>query len=412
MFPCSAHIAAVLVIFLAVGQARAQEGQPGARPPAAPGSTGPDNKYVELSRSKDRVIKATAERYLNLVKFQEWGGASGKTQMAKYVSHEPDLKRVKLSVARGSGKDRVVKEFDVDVEKLNKTCQARVKQIDLLQKRLDDLAATAAALGDGTGGPARPEVSGATAPGERGPQTPDAQGPEGGYAGPGAPPTGPGAAPSQPGAAPQTSGIEVDPSASEPDPLGFAELPPVTPGPGGAPPAGPGSLPPTSPAADGPGPVPNKAASSADRKQWRTNLASFAANISVATDPTGKARIDWGELRELGEMNDIAVAMRGPEPPTRSPEAETPAAISERLGDMHWQLVVDKVEDAPGGLVVPSFHPVDLPKPLEFRVVLDDTEDVQKWAKLPPGAMVPVSARLSISEPYKITAKVKLADAK
>src|SRR5215216_2058764 len=109
---------AVFAIFLAFSQARAQEDQPGSRAPGAAGTTGPENKYVELSHSKDRVIKATAERYLNLIKFQEWVGATGKAQMAKYVSHEPDLKRVKLSVARGSGKDRVVKEFDVEVEKL------------------------------------------------------------------------------------------------------------------------------------------------------------------------------------------------------------------------------------------------------------------------------------------------------
>src|SRR4051794_11075728 len=126
---------AVFATCLAFCQVRAQEGQPGYHPPGAPGAlgtTGPENKYVELSHSKDRVIKATAERYLTLVKFQEWGGASGKTQIAKYVSHDPDLKQVKLSVARGTGKDRVLKEFDVQVATLNKTCQARVKQIDVL----------------------------------------------------------------------------------------------------------------------------------------------------------------------------------------------------------------------------------------------------------------------------------------
>jgi hypothetical protein len=126
----------------------------------------------------------------------------------------------------------------------------------------------------------------------------------------------------------------------------------------------------------------------------------------------GKPIVNWGELRELGEMNDIVVGQRSAEPPIRSPEAETPAAISERLGDMHWQIVVDRVEEAPGGLVVPSFHPVELAKPLELHFALDDTEDVQKWAKLAPGSSVNVLARLSISEPYKIMAKVKLADAK
>src|SRR5882757_3570393 len=167
---------AVFAICLAFSQARGQEGQPGYRPPGAPGATGPENKYVELSHSKDRVIKATAERYLNLVKFQEWGGATGKTQIAKYVSHDPDLKQVKLSVAKGTGKDRVLKEFDVEVEKLNKTCQARIKQIDILQKKLDELATTAAAQGDGIGG----------------------HGAEGPYAGPSAPSPGPEATPAGP----------------------------------------------------------------------------------------------------------------------------------------------------------------------------------------------------------------------
>jgi hypothetical protein len=402
MKPRTRCLLAVFAICLAFSQARGQEGQPGFRPPGAPGATGPENKYVELSHSKDRVIKATAERYLSLVKFQEWGGASGKTQIAKYVSHDPDLKRVKLSVAKGTGKDRVLKEFDVEVEKLSKTSQARVKQIDVLQKRLDELSA-AAAKSDGTGRLGGPEGPGAPA-GERGAHPRNGQGPEGADAGPGAPPG--------PGATPPPAGPEVDPSASEPDPLGFAELPPVTPATAPAPPAGPGSLTPMSPAAGGPAPVPSKAGDAVDRKQWRTNFAAFAANISVAADPTGKPAVDWGELRELREINDIVVAQRSPEPPARSPEAESPAAISERLGDMHWRIVVDKIEEAPGGLVIPSFHPVDLPKPVEFRLALDDTENVRKWTGVRPGAVVDITARLSITEPYKVTAKVKLADTK
>jgi hypothetical protein len=84
--------------------------------------------------------------------------------------------------------------------------------------------------------------------------------------------------------------------------LGFAELPPVTPPAAPAPPAGPGSLTPMSPAAGGPAPVPSKAGDAVDRKQWRTNFAAFASNISVAADPTGKPSVDWGELRELREI--------------------------------------------------------------------------------------------------------------
>jgi hypothetical protein len=393
---------------MAYCHARGQEGPPGSNPPAAPGAapvSESEKKYVEMTHSKDRVLKATAERYLNVIKLQEWGGASGKSLMAKYVSHDPDLKKVKLSVATGTVKDRVFKDYDVAVDKLNKTCQARVKQIDVLQKRLDELSAAVDSAGK-PGGPAGP---GAAMAGERGMRTRTGQGPEG----PGAPAPGPAATPAQPAAAPAEP--QADPSASEPDPLGFAELPAVALPATGPPQAGPGGVLPTAPPTAPPGrpaPVPAKTGSADERKQWRTNLASFAANISVVTDPMGKPAVDWGELKELREINDILVAQQGPMPPTRSPEAESPAAIAERIGDVHWQIVVDKVENAPGGLVIPSFHPVELAKPVEFHIALDDAEDLQKWAKLPPNAAVGVTARLSITEPYKITAKVKLADAK
>src|SRR3954471_1620656 len=131
---------AVLLLCVAYCHARGQEGQPGSQPPAAPGAppvSESEKKYIEMSHSKDRVLKAKAERYLSVIKFQEWGGASGKSLMAKYISHDPDLKKVKLAVATGTGKDRVFKDYDVSVDKLNKICQARVKQIDVLQKGLD-----------------------------------------------------------------------------------------------------------------------------------------------------------------------------------------------------------------------------------------------------------------------------------
>jgi hypothetical protein len=249
----------IFTVCVAAGQAQAQEGQP----PAAPGAvgakdtaSGPEKKYEELTHSKDSKVKGTAERYLNLVRFQEWGGATGKTQMAKYVSHDANLKQVRLSVARGTGRDRVVKDFDVEVDKLNKTCQARVKQIDVLQKKLDEMIASGAdkpeALNgqpgsEGPGGATNNRYArnrrGAGAEGSPREHMPAAAGPEE------TPPV---------AASPQATSPESDPSASEPDPIGFAELPPVTPagtelGPGGVPvgpggvPVGPGATPPAGP---------------------------------------------------------------------------------------------------------------------------------------------------------------------
>jgi hypothetical protein len=98
--------------------------------------------YLDLRHSKNRTTMRRAERYFNLIKRQEWRSESGKRVMAKYVAHTPDLKWVKLEIAVGTGKDRVVKEAKVEVRKLNLTCQSRVKQIATVQAKLEELLAT------------------------------------------------------------------------------------------------------------------------------------------------------------------------------------------------------------------------------------------------------------------------------
>jgi hypothetical protein len=185
-----------------------------------------ETTYFELRRSNDRPTKIIADRYFNLVKLQEWSDLSGKSKVtAKYVDHDPDLKWVKLQAVRGRGADRVVKEITVPVEKLSKTCQSRVRQINALQKKLDELAAAAneedaAAAGD-PGAPmvdergVEPEFAGRR--GERFAEPIETEVPP-----PSSPPVEPNAAPAE---------FEVDP-------LGFAEVdlssPPPFVGPEGA----------------------------------------------------------------------------------------------------------------------------------------------------------------------------------
>src|SRR3990172_9326124 len=124
------------VIGLTIGGAIVgQEPQPAAE--ASP----EEPTYFDLRRSKDRLTQQLAERYFNLVKLQEWSSDKGTKISAKYVSHDPALKWVKLAAVRGSGKDRVTKELAVDLTKLSKTCQSRVKQIATLQTKLHELAA-------------------------------------------------------------------------------------------------------------------------------------------------------------------------------------------------------------------------------------------------------------------------------
>jgi hypothetical protein len=141
------------------------------------------------------------------------------------VKHDPQLTTVTIRIMRGRGTERTSEDKTVPVDRLSKSCQSRVKQIGIAQKKIQEMATKLAKEGNltipgvATEGPGAPMVD------ERGAE-PGAVGPEGVAAGPGAPP----AAEPAP-----------DPSAAEPDPLGFAEItlaPPAAAGLGETEPAG------------------------------------------------------------------------------------------------------------------------------------------------------------------------------
>src|SRR3954471_7381733 len=231
------------VFSFAAAQGFSQE-QPGAAAPGQKPASNADNPYADLMKSKDVKTKGLAERYGNLIKYQEWGTVSGKTIVAKYVSHDPDMKHVKLAVPKGTGKDRAVQEYDVGLEKLNKSAQARGKQIDTLRNKLDELASAEPKNGEAGAAPAEGRNL-------RGRYGRPAKGNDAAHAGP------EGAGPQPPTPGPEAQVPVEDPSSAEPDPLGFAELQPVSPGPGpGAGPGpGPGGIPAPGPEG-GPGSVP------------------------------------------------------------------------------------------------------------------------------------------------------------
>ncbi len=182
---------------------------------------GVDKFYFDLSHSQDRAIKSMAERYISMVKTQEWSDLSGNFKtIAWYVKHTPDLSTVTIEIVKGRGAERKTEQKTVPVDKLSKTCQSRVRQIDAMQKTLKERAA---AMPGENGAPA---VPGAETPGSPMGDEVGAQ--------PGVP-TGPDGGTLAAEAAP-------DPSASEHDPLGFAELADVQ-----APPVG-NETPPVNPA--------------------------------------------------------------------------------------------------------------------------------------------------------------------
>ena len=90
---------------------------------------------------KDRALKSMAERYVNLVKVQEWSDLSGKFRtVAQYVKHDPNFTTVTIESVKGRGAERTTKEVTVPVDKLSKTCQSRVRQIDTMQKKIKEMA--------------------------------------------------------------------------------------------------------------------------------------------------------------------------------------------------------------------------------------------------------------------------------
>ena len=100
-------------------------------------ATDAERTYRELRSAKDARTRLLAERWNNLVRLQEWNDATGKfTVTAKYLEHDPDLAWVKLRMIKGTGANRVVKDLQIPVAKLSKTCQSRVRQISVLSDKV------------------------------------------------------------------------------------------------------------------------------------------------------------------------------------------------------------------------------------------------------------------------------------
>ncbi|MCI0332700.1 MAG: hypothetical protein L0228_05715 [Planctomycetes bacterium] len=195
---------------LSLSQTLAQEQVPPAAD--ATGETAEETSYFDLRRSKDRLTRQLAERYFNLVKLQEWSSDKGTKVKAKYVSHDADLKSVTLLVVKGVGAERTEKEFAVPVMRLNKTGQSRVRQIDTIRKKLDELLTTANQVEDAEGLPGGDP--GAPMLDERGVEPRTARGPEERFT----PPT----ARNTREITRRAAEIAPDGSADE-DPLGFGE---------------------------------------------------------------------------------------------------------------------------------------------------------------------------------------------
>lgn len=357
-----------------------------------------EKAYLDLRDSQNRTTQRFAERYLNLIRQQEWSNDSGSSKvLAKYVSHDPNLKWVRLAVVRGSGKDKSTREVNVPVDKLNKSCQSRVRQIATLQAKLDELLAAekdSGTAGGGYGGYA----------GEREEAAPRGRGGYSGYDAPGSE-AGSGEQPAEPAVSPEA----VDTGADDPDPLGFGELanePPLD-VPGGFDAPDGGGI-----AASGfgvPGAVPGSESvgGTLDRTKWASDFMAFHVNFSVSPGSDGTPTIDWGELTDLHALNEAAVehARNSAADPYRSQLAE----ISERLGEVRWQAGFLGIEPSATGGSEVRFALPPLPEPLSIRFFVDESEQAV-FADLRRGQPVKFVGRFDVRTPNEIRVQIRAAN--
>ena len=314
---------------------------------AATDADADDNPYLTLRRSKNVASRLRAERYLNLVKRQEWTDLSGRFKtMGKYVAHDPNLAWVRLEVSRGSGKDRIVKEVQVPVAKLSKACQSRVRQIARLQPKLDELVAAEAEADDDE------LADGAPMNDERGDERQfEAYGAE---------------LSDDPRAMEQVSAQPVDHG---------HEAPPVESG------------------------------------DWRTSYDAFRQNISVGMDARGQPRVEWGGLSELRTLSEALATPTSEDPygTDAAGRQRIIAEATAQLGEVTWEAPFLAV--SPGLLgTKANFQLMPPSPPATIQFLVADKANLQRWAQLQPGESVRFTGRLGLLTPNTIVVWVKMTD--
>jgi hypothetical protein len=388
-------LAAVLLLAMAINARAGDE---------APENTPAEKSYLLLRDSKDTKTQLLAKRWYGLVQLQDWTDATGKFQStAKYLEQDEKQGTVKLRVIKGSGKDQVVTDRTISVDKLNKECQARVKQIAFLAAKVEEAekaeAEKAAAPKDGqqaTGGMAGPPGAERGGRGMNPGQPPDKMD--------GPPPRGKlarsdskdrtktasaakdGARDGNPANSrvPQRTPPGAEPAAALP--AATAPLPVVA--------AAAESRATAAPAADGlavasarktdPAAVarPAQPAKLPDEKPWRTSFEAFRGNLTAAR---GRAswELGWGELDALKQAYEKATAQVAA---TADPNASLSAAELDALGEVAWEVSLTEQPDEQTDWS--KALGLALPEPFKIVCKLDSERGPGDWHRFFPGDRV------------------------
>lgn len=370
-------------------------------------TTSAERDWKAIRNSDDVRTKLMAERWYNAVRQQEWSDASGKFKVsAKYLEHDPNLAWVKLRVIRGTGKERVVKDVQISLDKLSKSCQARVRTISVLAEKVAEAKEEEAKKvseeeenGDAAGG-----RDGGTR-GERSLEQGEIPEDPRGERGEGRGEFDAGLA----GMDPREVVAQSEPSPGDRGRGGGFEQPPVVTNDGPPLPA----LVPGLPSADA-ATTPSAAAPIAEvlavedagDDAWRTNYEAFRANIKVQQSGREIYLFEWGPMTAFQVAYETN--KRWEEYGSVGPEAlaEISASLA-AIGEVQWETTLQQDPPQDGDWTAALGLP-PLPAPWEFSYVLDTKNDPGPWQQLKVGDHVRFTGRFeAFDETYGIVVAIR-----
>jgi hypothetical protein len=320
--------------------------------------TEPERLAETLLKSKKSAEKRLGERWQQLVRQRQWSDDKGKYKVfAKYVSHEPDFKSVKLLVFVKNGAQPSHKEVNVPFNRLGKAEQTLVKQIDRMHKQVEETAAGV----EPAEGAAKAEAAASPEGQGKPPGGPEEQQGEGLRGREGRAPM----------ATTPAAGPEGVPAAN----LSAGAAPPAGAPPGYGPPGAQGQPPAMALNA----PRDHNTALMPDAAAWRTDFKAFAANLSAAKGGEDqKWVVQFGELNDLKAAYEAAYAMGhalGHNAPLGAKIAPLMMAgqaygmAAAKLGEVTWHTTIAApIEPGAAGIK----HDLKMPEPRAITLAVDE----------------------------------------
>jgi hypothetical protein len=354
----------------------------------APPSTATDaeKSYLAVRNSKDPKTQLLAERWYKLIELREWSDASGKFKAsAKYVEQDEKRGTVKLRVVKGTGKDQVVTDKTVVVDKLSKECQSRVKQIAFLTDKVDEAGKAEAEKAtkpkegaDAMMGPPAPQAErSAHSPRESHsrPSPKDRKVEANGDVTPKADPAGETQAPQTAAAAdaasPASAAIPPLPGVTGPGADAREIVPPTA----AASPSATVSRPHGNPDAVQPANLP-------DQAPWRTSFDAFRRNLTPTRTENGW-QLNWGELEGLKQAYDQATAVATD---ARGRDLTSATGSLDSLGEFTWEGALTQQPDEQTDWS--KALGLTLPEPFRLICQLDSERGPGNWRRFFPGDQV------------------------